>query len=108
MNGATEDCPVTDELIGRLYRAPTHRISELVSELSDLERGSLAAFCYGRAHLREIGYAIAATCDLETLVSIGGRVGSFLFDLSRDPPEEEKVLSHYNKPKVSLAQVSAL
>ncbi|HEY8441408.1 MAG TPA: hypothetical protein VIK79_08170 [Xanthobacteraceae bacterium] len=107
MNSRAEDCPVAEEFIGRLYRAPTHRISELVSELSELDRGSLAAFCYGRAHLREIGYAIAATCDLETLVSIGGRVGSFLFDLSRERPEEEKAPSHYKQAKVSLAQLSA-
>ncbi len=107
MNGNSEDCPVPDEFIGRLYRAPKHSISELVSELSDFDRGSLAAFCYGRAHLREIGFAIAATCDLHTLVSIGGRVGSFLFDLSREPPDEDKVPSHYRQAKISLAQTSA-
>ncbi len=43
--------PVPDELIGRLYRSPRHGINELVSGLSTSRRGSLAAFCYSRAHL---------------------------------------------------------
>ena len=106
MQGESEGCPVHDELIGRLYRAPKCRIAELVSELSDVHRGSLASFCYGRVHLRDIGFAIAATCDLETLVSIGGRVGSFLFDLSRQCPDEEKLPCHDRQAKISLAQVS--
>ena len=72
--------PVPDELIGRLYRSPRHGINELVSGLSTSRRGSLAAFCYSRAHLHDIGLAIAATCDLETLVTAGGRAGNFLFD----------------------------
>jgi hypothetical protein len=106
MQGENEGCPVPDEFIGRLYRAPKHQISELVSELSEGNRGSLAAFCYGRAHLREIGFAIAAMCDLETLVSVGGMVGSFLFDLSRRQPDEEEVPSHCRRAKVSLAHVN--
>src|SRR5437763_411964 len=107
MQGESEGCPVT--FIGRLYHAPKHRIGELVSDHSNRERGSLAALCYGRAHLRDAGLAIAATCDLETLVNICGRVGSFLFDdLSRERTDEEKLPSHYRQAKISLAQVSTL
>src|SRR5580704_12495506 len=83
-------CPVPAEMIGRLYRSPQHGVSELVSGLSSARRGSLAAFCYGRAHLRDIGLAIAATCDLETLVEAGGRAGMFLFEQSRVLPQEDK------------------
>ena len=101
-----EVCPVPDELIGRLYRCSQHDITELVSGLSSSRRGSLAAFCYGRAHLRDIGLAIAATCDLETLVVAGGRAGNFLFDQSRELPSAEKARSGSKQAKVSLAPVN--
>jgi hypothetical protein len=99
-------CPVPDELIGRLYRSSQQDINELVSGLSNSSRGSLAAFCYGRAHLRDIGLAIAATCDLETLVVAGGRVGNFLFDQSRELPNVEKPRSGSKQAKVTLAPVN--
>src|SRR5205807_4946872 len=98
-----DGCPVSDELIGRLYRSSQHGINELVSGLSIDRRGSLAAFCYGRAHLRDIGLAIAATCDLETLVGVGGRAGNFLFEQSREIRNEEKPRSGSKQSKISLA-----
>jgi hypothetical protein len=98
-----DGAPVPDELIGRLYRSPRHGINELVSGLSTSRRGSLAAFCYSRAHLHDIGLAIAATCDLETLVTAGGRAGNFLFEQSRELPNEEKPRSYSKQAKVSLA-----
>jgi hypothetical protein len=90
---------VPDELIGRLYRSPRHGINELVSGLSTSRRGSLAAFCYSRVHLHDIGLAIAATCDLETLVAAGGRAGYFLFEQSRELPNEENHEPFRSKPK---------
>jgi hypothetical protein len=102
-----DGCPVPDELIGRLYRSPQHGINELVAGLSTSHRGSLAAFCYGRAHLRDIGLAIAATCDLETLVVAGGRAGNFLFEQSRELPNEEKPRSSSKQAKVSLARINS-
>jgi hypothetical protein len=102
-----DGCPVADELIGRLYHSPQHDINELVSGLSTSRRGSLAAFCYGRAHLRDIGLAIAATCDLETLVSAGGRAGNFLYEQSRELPNLDKPRSFSKQSKVSLAPINA-
>jgi hypothetical protein len=102
-----DGCPVPDELIGRLYRSPQHGINELVSGLSMSRRGSLAAFCYGRAHLRDIGLAIAATCDLETLVVAGGRAGTFLFEQSRELPNDEKPRFSSKQAKVSLAPIKS-
>jgi hypothetical protein len=99
--------PVPDELIGRLYRSPRHGINELVSGLSTSRRGSLAAFCYSRAHLHDIGLAIAATCDLETLVAAGGRAGNFLFEQSRELPNEEKPRTFSKQAKVSLAPINS-
>jgi len=100
-------CPVPPEFIGRLYHSPQHGVSELVAGLSSARRGSLAAFCYGRAHLRDIGLAIAATCDLETLVEAGGRAGMFLFEQSRELPQEDKQRTGPRQVKVSLAPLSS-
>lgn len=99
----TDSCPVPEEFIGRLYGLPIHRIDGLVSELPPGPRGNLAAFCYGRAHLRDIGLAIAATCDLETLVDAGGRAGTSLFAASRERPCEAKEPFSWSRRRVSLA-----
>src|ERR1700704_3702060 len=88
-----DDCPVPEEVIGLLYSSSHNRVYELISGLSASHRASLATFCYGRAHLREIGLAIAATCEFEELVAAGGRVGNFLFEQSRELRDEQKSLS---------------
>jgi hypothetical protein len=99
-----EGCPVPEELIGRLYGSPMHRIDGLVSTLPPGSRGSLAAFCYNRAHLRNIGLAIAATCDLETLVDAGGRAGNSLFAASRErPTEPPRPFSWSRRSRITLA-----
>lgn len=103
----SDDCPVSADLIGRLYRSSHHDINDLVSGLSPARRASLATFCYGRAHLREIGLAIAATCELEPLVEAAGRAGIFLFEQSRELPVEEKPRSFSRQAKVSLARVGS-
>ena len=99
-----DGCPVPEELIGRLYDCPMHRIDGLVATLPPGSRGSLAAFCYGRAHLRNIGLAIAATCDLETLVDAGGRAGNSLFAASRErPAEPPRTFSWSRRSRITLA-----
>jgi hypothetical protein len=50
--------------------------------------------------------AIAATCEFEELVAAGGRAGDFLFEQSRDLPNEEKPVSFSRKIKVSLAPIN--
>jgi hypothetical protein len=101
-----DSSPVTDELIGRLYHSSRHGVHALVSGLSEGQRATLAAFCYGRAHLREIGLAIAATCDLDALVAEGGRAGSVLFEQSRELPNDDSPPSFTRHIKVSLAPVN--
>jgi hypothetical protein len=105
MMANSDNCPVSEDLISRLYRAPKHSIDELVSGLSTGDRGRLATFCYARAHFREIGFAVAATCDLETLAMAGGIVGTFLFEMSREFRAEEKPSSYARQAKISLAPV---
>ena len=103
----SDDCPVTEELIGRLYRSSQHEIHDVVAPLPMTQRAKLAAFCYCRAHLRDIAMAIAATCDLETLMTAGGRAGNFLFEQSRELPNEERPRSVSRHAKVTLASLNS-
>jgi hypothetical protein len=103
-----ESCPVPDELIGRLYVSTIQEIDSIVSQLPPGPRGSLATFCYSRAHLRDIGLAIAATCDLETQIDSGGRAGTNLFEVSRERPAEPKLpYSWMRRSQISLASTAA-
>lgn len=79
-----DDSFISDELVGRLYRADEKAIGAVAKELSSPQRASLAVFCYGRSHLHGIGLSIAATCDLTTLTqALGTAVGQVIFNQSR-------------------------
>ena len=95
-----------DLLVGHLYESPLPDIHSLLSEFSPLECGELAIFCYGRAHLRDIGLAIAATCDLDSLVAPGGKAaGISLFELSREVPQVvEQLFPGNRRAKITLAR----
>ena len=82
-----ESCPVTDQLLGEIYRASEHGLNELVATVSPTARALLAVFCYRRAHLASIGLAIAATCEEDDLTSLGGNAGAMLFERSRKAPQ---------------------
>jgi hypothetical protein len=108
MNSDDDGCPVAEELIGKLYASDKHGIVDIVSSLSPSQRGRLAMFCYGRAHLREVGLAVAATCDFEALVVAGGRAGQFLFDLSRERPSvAERIFPGSRRAKITLAKMAS-
>jgi hypothetical protein len=78
-------CPVRDELLGEMYRASEHGLPKLVESVSPEVRAMLALFCYRRSHLHQLALAIAASCTERELVEAGGRVGSTLYALSREP-----------------------
>jgi len=108
MSSDADGCPVAEELIGKLYACDKHGIDQILSGLSQSQRGLLAMFCYGRAHLREVGLAVAATCDFESLVVAGGRAGQVLFDLSRERPTAmERVFPGSRRAKITLAKLSS-
>ena len=72
----SDPCPVTDDLLGELYRANKNGLPELIATVSPDVRAALAMYCYRRGHLKSIGLAIASTCelyDLETVGRHGGR-----------------------------------
>ena len=96
-------CPVGDELLGSLYRASEHGLSELVESVSPDVRAMLALFCYRRNHLHSMGLAIAATCTQRDLVEQGGIVGSTLYAMSREAPSATPSSSPYGKRSITLS-----
>ncbi len=99
-----DSCPVGEELLGNLYRASEHGLSELVESVSPDVRAMLALFCYRRNHLHSMGLAIAATCTERDLVEQGGIVGTTLFAMSREAPSSTPSVSSYgNKRSITLS-----
>lgn len=99
-----DSCPVGEELLGNLYRASEHGLSELVESVSPDVRAMLALFCYRRNHLHSMGLAIAATCTERDLVEQGGIVGTTLFAMSREAPSSAPSPSAYgNKRSITLS-----
>ena len=97
-------CPVRDELLGQLYSANTLGLNELVATVPPTVRAMLALFCYHRSHLHSMGLSIAASCDEDDLVRLGGRVGSTLFALAQEAPQPRQLASpHANRRKITLA-----
>ncbi len=91
-------CPVRDELLGEMYRASPHGLQALVGSVSSDVRAMLALFCYRRSHLHVLALSIAASCTERELINFGGRVGSTLYALSREPARAASATSHGRKP----------
>jgi hypothetical protein len=99
-----DDMSVPEELIGRLHRANDATILHLVEKLTSEERANLAMFCYRKAHFRRIGLAIAATCDLSSLVRQWGTVlGHAVFAQSREGASDPDPIRATHR-KVTLAR----
>ena len=92
-------CPVRDELLGELYRASEHGLPQLVESVSPEVRAMLALFCYRRSHLHALAMAIAGSCSERDLIKLGGRVGSTLYALSREPAARVASVSSGNGRK---------
>ncbi len=90
-------CPVGDEMLGQMYRANPNGLSLLVANVSPDVRAMLALFCYRRSHLHALALAIATSCTERELINFGGRVGSTLYALSREPVRTASS-SHGRKP----------
>jgi hypothetical protein len=93
-----ESCPVRDELLGEMYRASEHGLPQLVESVSSDVRAMLALFCYRKSHLHSLALAIAASCSERELIQTGGRVGSTLYALSREPAGPAAPSSSGRKP----------
>jgi hypothetical protein len=92
-------CPVRDELLGEMYRASEHGLPKLVESVSSEVRAMLALFCYRRSHLHALALSIAASCSERELIQLGGRVGSTLYALSREPAARSSSSTSYGHRK---------
>ena len=97
-----EECPISDELLGVLYRSNPHGLSALVTSVGPETRAMLALYCYRRAHLQDMGLSIAATCEDANLLSLGA-VGAILFSRSREAPHKSIVNYHQTRRTVTLS-----
>ncbi len=97
-------CPVGDELLGEMYRASENGLPQLVASVSSEVRAMLALFCYRRSHLYSLALSIAASCSERELIHLGGRVGSTLYALSREPAARSAPSSSYgNRKPITLS-----
>ena len=97
-------CPVRDELLGEMYRASESGLPRLVESVSSDVRAMLALFCYRRSHLHSLALSIAASCSERELIQLGGRVGSTLYTLSREPVARSAPSSSYgNRKPITLS-----
>ena len=96
--------PVRDELLGEMYRANENGLPQLVESVSSDVRAMLALFCYRRSHLHSLALSIAASCSERELIHFGGRVGSTLYALSREPAARATPTSSYgNRKPITLS-----
>ena len=98
-----DGCPVPDELLGEIHRADENRVSDLIATVVPSLRTLLALYCYQRSHLHTKGLLIAARCDQDDLVRLGGHVGAFLFERSRETPSPAVVSSFVRRRTVTLS-----
>jgi hypothetical protein len=99
-----EACPVSDDVLGEMYRANQHGINELITSVPPIVRGMQAINCYRRAHLASIALAIAATCDEDELTRHGGNAGALLFAKSRERESGPRVSPNPSgRRKITLA-----
>ena len=97
-------CPVRDELLGEMYRSNQNGLPRLVESVSSEVRAMLALFCYRRSHLHSLALSIAASCSERELIQFGGRVGTTLYTLSREPAARSAPSSSYgNRKPITLS-----
>jgi hypothetical protein len=101
-----DPCPVTDDMLGELYRASKDGLPALIATVGPEVRAALASYCYRRGHLKEIGLAIASTCDKHDLVTWGGTAGAALFDRSREAASAAPVTHYAARRRITLASGS--
>jgi hypothetical protein len=102
----SDPCPVTDDKLGELYRASKDGLPRLIATVSPDVRAALALYCYRRAHLNEIGLAVASTCEERDLVVWGGTAGAALFARSREAVSTVTLGSRATRQKITLASGS--
>jgi hypothetical protein len=98
-----EYCPVSDDVLGQLYRAAPHGLEELIASVPAEIRAVLAIYCYRRAHLQAIGLTIATSCEELDLRKWGGFAGTVLFEKSRASGRVMQPTYYQERRKVTLS-----
>jgi hypothetical protein len=95
-----------DAVLSRLLLAKEEDIAAVVCALSGHQRADLALFCYSRGHLHRIGLAIAATCDLPSLMHAApsDAAGHVLFAQSRERPKPARRATNGSRARITLAK----
>jgi len=76
---------------------------EVASTLSGLQRAKIAQFCYARAHMRQMGLHIAATCEMPELLRVFGAGAATIFKQARDV---EATMNELNKSQTGKKPVT--
>ena len=95
-----------EAVLARLLQTKAQEIPAMVGALSARERAELALFCYSRAHLHEIGLAVAATCDLPSLMHVAPSTaaGNVIFEQSRSRPKQAERTVGGSRSRITLAK----
>jgi hypothetical protein len=101
-----EICPISEQLLFSLYNAAKRGLPVPVAQVPLERRSSVALFCYRRSHLENAALAVAATCDEEDLVDVGGLLGRTLFLKSRNVPTPAKNASRNSLSALALSIAS--
>jgi hypothetical protein len=101
-----EVCPISEQLLFSLYDAAKRGLPVPVAEVPPERRSSVALLCYRRSHLENAALAVAARCDEEDLVDIGGPLGRTLFLKSRNVPTPAKNASRNSLSTLALSIAS--
>jgi hypothetical protein len=97
----------SDTLVGRLHRADEQTILQIIAPLAPRQRAGLAAFCYRKSHLHEVGLTIAATCDQLTLIQVlGTAVGTILSTQAHARKAAADRSAGSQRPKITLAKIN--
>ncbi|WP_264051555.1 hypothetical protein [Methylobacterium flocculans] len=78
-----EGCPVSLDLLGRVYRADAGKLPLLIADIPEKVRARLAVYLYGRSHTHELGLKVGATCTKAALSGAEGPLGEAIYAQSR-------------------------
>jgi hypothetical protein len=98
-----DPCPVSDDMLGELYRVSKEGLPALIATVSPEIRAALASYCYRRSHLQAVGLAVASTCDEHDLVRWGGTAGAVLFARSRAATVQPAASYYTSRRMITLA-----
>lgn len=98
-----ERLPIPEPLFGLLCKSSLNEARDLCLILPEATRAKLAMFCNARAHLREVGRAIASTCSHDMLVAEGGYAGAVLFGQITAEPDGGSAAGKQPAKRVTLA-----